>query len=84
MCVMMKCGHTANAKDEKGNPVCAICYRENKDAVIVNEKQPNLMGRKARCWQCGDIAPSNYLLPFFKYNENGEKDSYYCGCRGWD
>lgn len=77
--VLMKCGHTAMARDDNGNPVCPICMCTE----IVNAK-PNLEGRKARCMYCGDEVPSSVNLPFFKYQEDKEYDRYYCGCLGWD
>jgi hypothetical protein len=81
---MMKCGHAANATDSKGNPVCVICIGIDPGAEIVDESPPNLEGRTARCVYCSCEEPSSPNLPFFEYNPKGEKDTFYCGCRGWD
>lgn len=77
--VLMKCGHTAMARDDKGNPVCPICM-----CIEIANAKPNLEGRKARCSYCGYETPSKVSLPFFEYLPNEKYDSYYCGCRGWD
>ena len=76
----MKCGHTAQAHDEKGKPVCAICMCEE-----VDNERPNLAGRIARCtYNCGHKTDSSFNLPFFRHNPDKEYDSYFCGCEGWD
>jgi hypothetical protein len=62
----MKCGHTANAKDSEGNPVCAICIGIHPGATEI-DKKPSLVGRTARCYSCGSTVPSSYNLPFFEY-----------------
>jgi hypothetical protein len=44
-------------------------------------------GRTAICdmIKCKTERPSDaVMLPFFRYNETQETDSYYCGCIGWD
>lgn len=38
--------------------------------------------KKAICFQCGSETDSKDTLPFFKKGE--KKDSFYCGCFGWD
>lgn len=39
--------------------------------------------RIAECTQCGMPTFSNPYLPHFE-KSNGNKDSFYCGCWGWD
>lgn len=80
---MMKCGHSANATDENGKPVCAICVGIIKGACEIDENLPNLIGRQAKC-RCGAIQPSKLSLPFFKHQPEQEFDSFYCGHYGWD
>lgn len=77
--ILMKCGHTAMAKDSNGNPVCPICMCTE----ILNEK-PNLEGRIAKCEFCSNERKSDFSLPFFEYKKDKKYDSYYCGCFGWD
>ena len=90
--VLMKCGHTAQAVDGGGNPVCVFCMCEE-----VAEEKPDLTGRKARCSYfgktfrrggrmvtCHGEADSKYTLPFFEYKPKSQYDAYYCGCWGWD
>ena len=77
--IMMKCGHRANATTADGKPFCLIC-----DCYEVEEKKPDLKGRKAKCSYCGRIEDSKTTLPFFKTQPNEKYDSYYCGCEGWD
>ena len=81
---MMKCGHAANAVDKDGNPCCAICAGYTPDAFIVEDKEIDLTGRKARCADCGRVTDSRLDLPFFEYRPNAKYDGYYCGCKGWD
>jgi len=78
----MACGHTAQSKDEDGNPVCVICAGITPDARREAAK-PDLEGREAKC-TCGKTVPSEVGLAFFKHQEDLETDSFYCGCRGWD
>ncbi len=82
MAVLMKCGHAANARDEKGNPCCVICFGM-PGWNEVDSNPPNLEGRLARCG-CGRTVPSNLNLPFFEHRPDKATDSYYCGCKGWD
>ncbi len=82
--VLMKCGHSANAVDSKGNPCCAICAGLTPNANIVEKIIPDLTNRFAKCSLCNNRRPSSIKLPFFKYEEDSELDSYYCGCRGWE
>jgi len=76
----MKCGHTANATDEVGNPMCVICMEKEEDV------SPELKGRMARCGYCGKTMPSNEAQnqAFFHYERGRSTDSYYDGCKGWD
>lgn len=86
MNVMMKCGHSANAQDSNGNPVCVICVGISEGATEV-DVNPNLTGRVARCGyfnRCHTEQPSDVSLPFFEHHPNKEHDSFYCGCFGWD
>lgn len=75
----MKCGHTAQAVDDNGKPICAICLCEE-----VEDKLPNLDGRKAKCLYCDKETRSDFGLPFFGFEPDKEYDKYYCGCEGWD
>lgn len=81
---LMKCGHTAAAVDTSGNPVCPMCLGILPGADEVETNVPNLDGREAHCGSCGTATPSRLNLPFFEYHPNHDRDSYYCGCRGWD
>ena len=81
---MMKCGHAANAKNGKGEPVCGICFGTTKDAEEINTNPPDLTSRKARCKYCGHEEKSTANLPYFEFNKEQEKDRYYCGCMGWN
>lgn len=89
---LMKCGHTAQAVDGKGNHICAICMCDEIETDIFD-----LTGRKARCIYFGQAfmfggrrvtchgeTDSRYELPFFKNKPDSEHDEYYCGCWGWD
>ena len=63
---LMKCGHTANATDSKGNPCCVICSGIDVGAVIVENSPPDISGRTAKCLQCKKEVPSDFSLPFFE------------------
>lgn len=80
--VMMKCGHSGQAVDSKGNPVCTICGVP--EAYIIAEDQPNLEGRIAKCWCCNNTESSSLRLASFEYKPTEAMDGFYCGCRGWD
>lgn len=89
---MMGCGHAANAQDQGGKPVCAICYGIHSQATIVADP-PDLTGRRARCSYfgsktpigiCNGEEPSSTSLAFFEYKPDRKFDSYYHGCWGWD
>lgn len=96
---MLRCGHSANAVDEKGNPSCAICCTKE-----IDKNPPDLSARKARCTYFGSVPkgrnhesnydckrgqaclcerPSDTNLPFFHYTSK-DFDEFYCGCWGWD
>ena len=81
---MMKCGHVANAVDKDGSPCCAICAGYTPDAFIVEDKEIDLTGRKAKCSYCGSLKDSSPDLPFFEYRPDRTFDRFYCGCGGWD
>lgn len=81
--VLMKCGHTANAKYDNGKPCCLICAPK-KEAYEIIEERPNLKGRRAKCTECNIIVDSSWDLPFFEYKPNEEYDSFYSGCWGWN
>lgn len=82
MDILMKCGHSANAKqvlkDGTRIPCCAICTCSE-----IAENKPDLSGRKARC-SCRRETDSKYSLPFFEHKPGNLYDVYYCGCQGWD
>lgn len=79
---MLSCGCAANATDKDGKPTCAIHIGLGHKIVPVNS--PNMAGRIARC-SCGNERPSDSDgLAFFQYRQDSAKDSYYCGCWGWD
>ena len=80
----MKCGHAANAKDKRGNPVCVICTGIVKGWDQIDDKPPSLEGRVAKCGSCKNTKPSSTELAFFEYTPSKPQDMYYCGCGGWD
>lgn len=86
---MMACGHSANAVDGDGNPVCVICVGRKAGARDL-APTPDLTGRQARCGQngrrkkCKGSVPSSTSLPFFSHQPDQAEDSFYCGCWGWD
>lgn len=83
---MMKCGHTSNAVNGRGDPVCIICLGIVSGADEVDENPPDFAGRVASCSYCRREQPSSNFrkLAFFEYRPSYKTDSYYCGCRGWD
>lgn len=86
---MMLCGHAANATNKEGKPVCVICIGIISGAEDINPEQI-AKGRMAYCSYCNKERPSSSDLPFFGkgYIHHGvrdeTKDSFYCGCLGWD
>jgi hypothetical protein len=79
--VLMKCGHTAQAEDQRGTPVCAICLGLDPRAVIPEDEQPDLNNRAAVC-SCGKRMPSRIDLPFFEHKRYAGEDRFYCGHAG--
>lgn len=81
--ITLECGCTVMSHiidpDGTKRPYCAI-----HDCSKIADKKPDLTGRIARCFQCGNERPSSFNIAFFSYNENSKYDSYYCGCRGWN
>ncbi len=66
MHVMMKCGHVAQATDERDKPHCVICWPDPEAAQVA--EAPDLTGRKSECSTCrASIVPSSIDLPFFEY-----------------
>ena len=47
-----------------------------------DEKTVDSNKKMAECKMCDNTEPSNEKLPFFECT--AEKDTYYCGCIGWD
>jgi hypothetical protein len=87
MMYLMACGHTSNAHDENGDPVCIMCLGTHNGArVPVKECNGNegLKGRRAKCAYGDSITDSRWSLPFFQYRPDKEYDEYYCGCMGWN
>ncbi len=80
---LMKCGHTANGTNTKGVPICVVCFGRSPDAVTPAETIPDLTNRRAAC-ACGREVDSTLNLAFFRHRPDREKDSFYCGCRGWN
>ncbi len=81
---LMQCGHSANAVDENNKPCCAICAGIHSLAAKTVVKIPKgLKKRSAICVYCGHMSRSSTNLPFFEYRPSKEKDSFYCGCRGF-
>jgi len=81
--ILMKCGHSANATHDDGQPCCVICAGIHPEAYVIEDIPPDLEGRTAMCSQCGGKRTSSYALPFFSYNYEEGLDGYYCGCKGW-
>ncbi len=80
---LMRCGHTAQGRDTTTHkPICIICFGLFPGATTpVND--PDLLGRVSKCI-CGRETPSKLELAFFRIGLPDGKDSYYCGCSGWD
>lgn len=74
---LMKCGHTAMAVDQEGNPCCVICHGDPHSEEI-EEKLPNLDGRLAKCG-CGNTRESSIDLAFFEYKgPNSHASKFMC------
>ena len=97
MKVLMKCGHSANATNSEGKPVCAICAGITPNAEIISDEVVDLTGRRAKCTYfgrtfkhkgrtvtCHGQADSRIDLAFFEHKPKQECDEFYCGCWGWD
>lgn len=89
MDILMKCGHTAMAREvTSGAPVCPICLGPEGSTPAnpeeVTKVIETLKGRLAKCSMCRKVTGSKLTLPFFKHTPKGERDEYYCGCCGWD
>ena len=87
---LMECGHTANACDGEGLPVCVICFGIVDGAKTVVER-PSLDGRTMICsyrhgrgGKVHEPTPSKWGAAFFEYRPDDEHDRFYCGCWGWD
>ena len=79
---MMPCGCRISGRNTlTGLPHCAI--HDTEGTVLVSPKTL-LKNRIARCSWCGKETKSDFNLPFFQYCPEKDKDSYYCGCGGWD
>jgi len=84
----MKCGHIAIAIDDKGRPVCPICFGLHPGAEVVEDDRPSLEGRQALCvykfgrkGQQHSPVPSSWDLPFFEYCGPGSPAAEeYCKC----
>jgi hypothetical protein len=87
MSILMKCGHSDNAKRVLNNgeqiPACVIC-----GCTEVAETPIDLTGRKARCTyygsKCHSEIDSRLNLAFFNHKPDSKYDEYYCGCWGWN
>jgi hypothetical protein len=73
--ITLDCGHAPGSVDGSGKSVCTACYYKDTGH--------DLTGRLATCTDCRKQTSSNPNLAFFDFNEAG-RDTYYCGCRGWD
>lgn len=79
MNILMKCGHTAQARDQHGRWACIICWPD-KDSVTP-EETVDLSGRTAVCPSCNDNPePSDVNLPFFEYRGPGSHRAN-CMCK---
>jgi hypothetical protein len=76
MRTIMACDHVANATNEQGEPVCAICYGTDSRAeiAVAVSEEPDLTGREARCG-CGSVRPSSTDLAFFEYRGVGSRQA---------
>lgn len=78
---LMECGHAANANDNDGKPVCAICLGIDPRANVVATNLPDLTGRTALCSyfeSCKKRMPSSVDLAFFEYQGAGSYSAAYC------
>lgn len=77
---LMRCGHVAQII-WRGSPVCILCYSLRREAFEPVITLPKLDNRSAWCDECHIEVPSDVNLPFFWYDENGDHDWFYCGCK---
>lgn len=83
---LMECGHVGSGRTTDCKPVCAICVGDYtpSDPALQVVPTPDLTRRLARCISCSDERLSSVALALFKHDPEWTKDSFYCGCRGWD
>ena len=93
------CGNKMEAKNDKGEPSCPICFGTSKDSgVPIEVRIPEVL----KCsYKCGSMAvwsdtKNKWLINKWEgaWGCNGEVGSlpfidavhgtYYCGCKGWD
>lgn len=75
---LMACGHVANGRGPKGQPVCVICFGLTAGAETPIEV-PSFEGRMAEC-VCGNRAPSSLELAFFEFRGEGSPAASRCTC----
>jgi len=80
MAVLMTCGCATTAKlTNTGQPYCLV-----HDVTEIAHTTPSLRGRTAVCHVCGRTTASSFDLFLFHHFSHIERDSYYCGCQGWN
>ncbi len=79
---MMACGCVAQGT-HKGEPVCVSHMGILPGAYEVAET-PDLAGRVAVCVDCRRERESATALAFFTHDPDRDRDTFYCGCRGWN
>ena len=84
MSILMECGHSSNAKNSEGLPVCPTCKGVHDGWDKPSDYIPDLDGRMMRCGQCGRERESSLGGAFFHYQADMAHDIFYCGCRGWN
>lgn len=81
--IIMKCRcSNSGAIRHTANGDIPVCISHNCEDIM--DPQPDVMGRKARCFYCLKTAPSLIQLPYFVYRPEDITDIFYCGCKGWD
>ena len=71
------CGQKMMATDSKGRPACTTCIGLSSLSGIPKKV---VVPDKAHCTYCKREAVNDGNLAFY----DSERNSYYCGCRGWD
>jgi len=74
--ICKNCKNDIYATNEEGKRACPVCDGIEFETIEVDPST-------AKCDECGKPAKkSKYYpnLPFY----NAERNTYYCGCRGWD